>query len=71
MSESSRTAKARAQWDELYLAIKDVNRDEDRIEPLEKLAESDKIKGTPVHGFHPDRVGRPAFQAGAERQVLD
>jgi hypothetical protein len=62
MSESSRTAKARSQWDELYASLKDVNRDEDRIEPLEKLAESDKLKGTAVHGFILTQLGNLHFK---------
>lgn len=49
ISEDSREARVRAQWDEVYKGMKDKKSASERIAALETLAENEKIKGTTAH----------------------
>jgi len=63
--QENRLEHRRAQWDELYLALKDQDTPEKKIAALETVAE--KIKGSPAHGYVLMRLGDLYF----ERVLLD
>ena len=67
-NERTRTEKARREWDQVFVALKDKTKPEDRIAALEGIAE--KVVGTPAHAYVLMQLGDIFFTEAVKPEKL-